>query len=200
MAVDRKVYSGFTDNTAQNLLLDSGAFLKNFDPSKDTFDDAVAAGKILGATRGGGKFIAKPKIRAIAVDGVKGKAKGLQIIDEWEVSIESNVLEVTKHSLSTALTASTVDTNSDTKYDIINAKNYIELNDYIDNITFVGKLSKGGLPIVIQIFNALNMEGLTLQTKDKDEAIIAMKFEGTYDQKNLDTPPFKIWYPKEKTV
>lgn len=190
-----KTYSGYTSETAQNLILDAGAFFVDFDVAADTFDTAVTAGKLLGATRGGGQFSAIPNMRAIEVDGVKGKAKGLQVIDSWEVKMNANVLEATKDSLAKALTASAVD-ETGTDYDEITAKNYIELADYIGNITWVGKLSGNDEPAIIQIYNALNTNGLTLETQDQGEAVVAMEFEGHYDDSELDEPPFKIFYPK----
>nr|WP_309099069.1 hypothetical protein [Fredinandcohnia onubensis] len=193
---NKKTYSGYTDKTSENLLLDAGAFFVNYDMEADTFDTAVTAGKLLGATRGGGQFSAVPEIRSIEVDGVKGKAKGLQVIDSWEVKMTANVLEVTKDGLSKALTASELDTDTNQTYDIIKAKNLIELTDYIDNITFVGKKSGTAEPVIIQIYNALNTTGLTLQTQDKGEAVIAMEFAGHYDDAELDNPPFAIFYPK----
>ena len=190
-----KTYSGFNDKTAENLLLDAGAFFANFQVGTDTFESASA--KLIGATRGGGKFVAKPNIRSIEVDGVKGRAKGLQVIDSWEVSLSANVLEINKETLAKGLTATNdVDESTTEGYSIITAKNYIELTDYTENITFVGKISGQEKPVIIQIYNALNVEGLTLQTKDKDEAVISLNFVGSYDTKTLDTPPFKIFYPK----
>lgn len=195
--MSRKTYSGYTQETAENLLLDAGAFFINFDVEADTFETAVTAGKLLGATRGGGQFSAVPEIRNIEIDGVKGAAKGLTVIDSWEVKMTANVLEVTKEGLSKALTSSEVDSSTNENYDIIKAKNYIDLTDYIDNITFVGKLSGADEPVIIQIYNALNTTGLTLQTQDKNEAVIAMEFQGHYDAQELDNPPFAIYYPKE---
>ena len=196
---NKKVYSGYTEKTAKNLLLDSGAFFVNFDVDSDTFDDAVTAGKLLGATRGGGNFTATPTLRRIEVDGIKGAAAGMQVIDEWVVSIVANVLEVTKEGLVKALTASEVDAESNEKYDIIKAKNYIDITDYIGNITWVGKLSGTEEPVIIQVYNAINTQGLTLQTQDKNEAVIAMTFTGHYGTDELDNPPFVIYYPKPKT-
>ncbi|TCJ05044.1 hypothetical protein [Cytobacillus praedii] len=192
----KKTYSGYTAKTAENLLLDAGAFFVNYDMDADTFDSAVTDGKLLGATRGGGQFSAVPEIRSIEVDGVKGKAKGLQTIDSWEVKMAANVLEVTLEGLSKALTASEVDSTTNNSYDILKAKNYIEITDYIENITFVGKKSGTADPVIIQIYNAINTTGLTLQTQDKNEAVIAMEFEGHYDDQDLDNPPFAIFYPK----
>lgn len=191
-----KTYSGYTAKTSENLLLDAGAFFANYDVATDTFDAAVTAGKLLGATRGGGEFEAKPSMRTIDVDGVKGAAKGLQVIDSWEVKITASVLEVTKEGLQKALTSSAVDTSTNLDYDIITAKNDIALTDYIGNITWVGKKSGSADPVIIQVYNALNTSGLKLQTQDKGEAVIAMEFVGHYSADDLDSPPFKVFYPK----
>lgn len=191
-----KTYSGFTATTAENLLLDAGAFFVNYIIETDTFDTAVVAGKLLGATRGGGGFEATPEMRAIEVDGVKGKAKGLQVIDSWEVKLTASVLEVTKEGLQRALTSSEIDTSTDVKYDILKAKNDIALTDYIDNITWIGKRSGSADPVIIQVYNALNASGLKLQTQDKGEAVIEMEFIGHYAADDLDSPPFAIFYPK----
>lgn len=196
MAGKRQSYSGYTEKTAENLLLDAGAFFIDFDVEEDTFESAVAEGKLLGATRGGGSFEATPEIRAIEIDGVRGKAKGLQVIDEWEIKMTANVLEVTKEGLALALTSSEIDEESSEKYNVIMAKNYIDLTDYYDNITYVGKISGSDEPLIIQIYNAMNTTGLTLETEDKNESVIEMEFEGHYDESDLDHPPFKIFYPK----
>ncbi len=195
----RKTYSGFTKQTAEHLLLDAGAFFKNYDTEKDDFDKAVAAGKLIGATKDGGEFSAVPEIRQIQVDGVKGKAEGLDVLDAWDVYIKANVLEIKKETLAAALCASEVDSESNEKYEIITAKNNIDLDDYIENITWVGTLSGSEEPVIIQVYNAINTEGLKLSTKDKDQSVIAMNFSGRYDADDLNTPPFKIMYPKLET-
>lgn len=189
-----KTYSGFTEKTAKNLLLDAGAFFKNYDIASDTPD--TAREKLLGATRGGGQFIAKPVIRPLEVDGVKGNAKGLQILVSWEISIEANMLELPAETLKIALVSADIDEASNPSYDIITARNDIELSDYIDNITWIGTQSGSNAPVIIQVFNALSTEGLTLKTVSKDEAVVLMKFIGHYEGDDLETPPFNIYYPK----
>ena len=122
----------------------------------------------------------------------------MQVIDSWDVSLSANILEINKATLTKALTATNaIDDSTTDGYSIITAKNYIELTDYIENVTYVGKISGSEKPVIIQIYNALNVDGLSLQTKDKDEAVIALNFVGTYDTKTLDVPPFKIFYPKD---
>lgn len=191
-----KKYSGFTTETAKSLLLNAGAYFKNYDVSTDDFDSAVAAGKLIGATKGGGEFSAVPEIRQIEVDGVAGRAKGLETIDSWDIYLKANVLEVKETTIQSGLAASSVDTSTNTDYDIITASNNLEVSDYIDNITWVGTLSGSNKPVIIQIFNALNTEGLKFSTTDKAEATISLTFYAHYTQDDLDTPPFKIYYPK----
>lgn len=191
-----KKYSGFTTETAKSLLLNAGAYFKNFDVSTDDFDSAVVAGKLIGATKGGGEFSAVPEIRQIEVDGVAGRAKGLETIDSWDIYLKANVLEVKEATIQSGLAASSVDTSTNTAYDIITASNNLEVSDYIDNITWVGTLSGSNKPVIIQIFNALNTEGLKFSTTDKAEATISLTFYAHYTQDDLDTPPFKIYYPK----
>lgn len=199
----KRTYSGFTKETPERLLLDAGAFFKNFvyengGAKNDTFESAVNAGKLIGATKGGGEFSAVPSIRHIEVDGVKGRAKGLEVVDSWDVYLKATVLETTSESVREALGAAAVDTESDEAYDVITGKPYIELADYLDNVTWVGTLSGSDEPVIIQVFNGLNTEGLKLTVQDKGEATIPMTFYGHYTFDDLDSPPFKVLYPKKK--
>lgn len=198
----KKVFSGFTKATPEHLLLDAGAFFKNFKyeeggSSNDTFEKAVSDGKLIGATKGGGEFSAVPEIRSIGVDGVKGRAKGLETIDSWEVYLKATVLETTPESIKAALGAATIDSETDDNYDIVTGNADIDLNDYLDNVTWVGTLSGSSEPVIIQVFNTLSTEGLKFTVQDKNEATIPMTFYGHYTFDDLDTPPFRILYPKK---
>ena len=199
----KKVFTGFTKETPERLLLDAGAFFKNFvyipgGDRNDTYDSAVAAGKLLGATKGGGEFSAVPNIRQIEVDGTKGRTKGLEYIDYWDVYIKATIVEATTDAIKSALCAANVDAGSDTKYDVITGKSEIELSDYIDNVTWVGKLSGSNEPVIIIVDNALNTDGLKLTVQDKSEATIPMTFYGHYDTESLEEPPFHVFYPKKE--
>lgn len=194
--IKKKSYSGYTEETGKRLLLDAGAYFKNFDVDTDTYESAVADGKLIGATRGGGEFNATPEIRQIPCDGVKGAAKGNSVIDSWLVTIKANVLEVSKETIAAGLCASVIDETDNSKYYVIAAKNEIEDADYIGNITWIGNLSGSSEPVIIQVLNALNQEGLKLTTQDKNEAVITMTFTGYYDSQDLSIPPFRIYYPK----
>lgn len=199
--MSKKSYSGFNEETTQNLLLDAGAIFVNFDIEEDTYDTAIEGGKLLGATSGGNTFAAVPEFRDVAVDGVKGRAKGLSFITAWEVTMTTNMLEFKEETYRRALAAAQVEDREigDGNYKSIKAKNYISDEDYIDNITFVGTISGSSNPVYIQVYNALNLGGLTVNNADDTDIVAELVFTGHYDANNLDNPPFAIFYP-ERTV
>lgn len=201
----RKSFSGFRKETKEHLVLDAGLFLKNFTYTAnenivEVITKAKADGNLLGATKGGGEFSAVAAIRQIEVDGVKGRAKGLETIDSWEVYLKANVLEATCETIKAALCAAKVDSESDTTYNIITGKGVIDDEDYLENITWVGNLSGSDKPVIVQVYNALNTDGLKLTVQDKNEATIPMTFHGHYTHDDLENPPFKIYYPKGDTA
>lgn len=187
--------SGYTAQTTENLLLDAGAFFKDYNPATDTFDSAVTAGKLIGATQGGGAFSAVPTMRRIEIDGVKGATKGLQSIDEWIVTMTANVKEISVESLKLAVTTARTSKSEETGYTKLTAVTDITMGDYAENITWVGRLSGSEKPVIIVVKNALSTNGLTLTVADKAEAVIPVTMTGHYDAGNLDEVPFEIYYP-----
>lgn len=190
-------FTGFNANTAKKLLLDAGAFVKDFDPDTDTWD-TIKDTKVIGATQGGGSFSAVPTLRRIEIDGVKGAAKGLEALDEWVVTITANVKEVSADTLALALASSknTPTVDAPEGYNKITANNEIALTDYLTNIAWIGKLSGSDKPVIIVVKNALCTNGLSLTMADKAEGVIALTFTGHYDPAELDSPPFEIYYPE----
>ena len=190
------MFTGLSKNTPKHLQLDAGAFLKNYDVTKDTWATAKET-KLLGATVGGGSFSAVPTVRNIEVDGVKGAVKGLTAIDEWVVTLTANVKEITAETLKMAL-AGGVSAAADTPagYTKITAKGSIDDTDYADNITWVGRLSGSADPVIIVVKNALATNGLTISFADKSEGMIPVTVTGHYSLDDLETPPFDIYYPK----
>ena len=196
----RKAKSGFTKKTKENLLTGAGAFFKNFKVGVDTLESAIADGKLLGATQGGGEFKAVATIRQIEVDGVAGKAQGLEIIDSWEVSQNMNLLETTEESIKLALGAADIDTTSNGTYNIIKGRSYFVDDDYLDNLTYIGTITGSNTPVIIQIYNALSTDGLDIKTEDKKEAVLSITVYGHYVEDDLDSPPYAIFYPKKNNV
>lgn len=189
-------FTGFNANTAKRLLLDAGAFVKNFEPETDTWD-TIKDTKVIGATQGGGSFSAVPTVRRIEIDGVKGAAKGLEALDEWVVTLTANIKEISAEALALALgSAKSADAVTPEGYSKITANNAITVDDYLDNITWIGKLSGSDKPVIILVKNALCTNGLSLTMADKAEGVLALTFTGHYDPSELDSPPFEIYYPE----
>ncbi|MDD7306607.1 MAG: hypothetical protein PUG67_08460 [Peptoniphilaceae bacterium] len=197
-----KVINGLNSNTTKHLVFDAGAFFKNYDIKSDTFDSAIEANKLIGATKGGGSFKAIPTFREIELDGMRGALKGTKILESWEVTIGANVAEVTPSNLALSLGVSSAIESLEANpqnYKKVTGKMCISDKDYLDNITWVGTISGSDEPVIIQVYNALNTKGLELSFEDKGELVIEMEFVGHFDMKNKEVP-FAIYYPKLEEV
>lgn len=191
-----KRYSGYTEETMEHRATGAGAYFKNYDPKTDTVTKATEAKKLLGATKGGGDVNIKAILRNIEIDGVPGDVKGMVEVDSWEVSMNANLIEVTPDNIKLALgVAKMEDSTTPANYKKITGKNVVAVEDYQDNITFIGTVSGFDEPVIIQIFNVLSTEGLKYGSKDKDDTVIPVSFKGHYAANKLDEPPYAIWVP-----
>lgn len=209
MAFSKKAYNGITEKTPLNLQLDAGAVFKNFTVGTDTYATAKAAGKCLGATQGGGTFTAKPTIRTIDVDGAVGRVKGLADIESWECSLSATFIETTVDTLKMALTSA-----SDIKgtgapesgngvpagYTKIAGNAGISDDDYTENLTWIGCISGSEDPLIIQLSNGLNEDGLSMDFAPKSEGKVKVTLYGYNNLADFETaevkPPFAIFVPE----
>lgn len=185
----KKTYTGLTTKTKKHLLLGAGAFFKNFLVGTDTYESAVAGGKLLGATQGGGEFSAVATFRQIPVDGAVGDIKDLEDIERWDVTMNATMLEVTKQTVALALGSATITTMTGTApYNKIVGNNGLSSGDF-NNITWCGCLLGETKPMLIQIDNALCTNGLNLSMTDGEEGKIALEFRGFYDAVDTGAEP-----------
>ena len=196
------IITGYTCDTKQNFLLDSGAVFKNFVVGTDTAKTAQAAGKLLGATRGGSSFTATPEIRMREVDGLRGTPKGGISIDSWAVTLVANFIEWTPETLKAALGAAEI-SDDEEGYKLIRGRNMPNDEDYYDNITWVGTISGSDEPVIIQIYNALSTSGISASFADKSEAVLPVTFQATYDAcgaqpTDPNFAPFAIYFPERR--
>jgi hypothetical protein len=195
----KKNYTGLRKETKKHISLGAGAVFVNFDPITDTYETAKTAGKILGATQGGGEFKAQATFRQLEVDGASGRVKSLTDIEKWEVSYKTTLIETSVDTIKAAIAAAKTETTTKPGYTKIEGKSLLDESDYKKNITFVGSISGSEKPIIIQVFNALNEDGFTFAPQDNAEGKIACTFYGYNDLDDYLTdtvePPFAIWYP-----
>lgn len=195
MGLFKKRMTGYTEKTMTDLQTGAGAYFKDFDIETDTFASAVAAGKLLGATQGGGTFTAKPTITPIEVDGVPSAAMGMEEVEGWEVTMQANIMEVTAANIANALGASKTSNAKGGAYKKIEGRMYIELSDYKGNITFLGDVKGYDQPMIIQIYNALATDGISINPQDKKVSLIPTTFKGHVSPTDYEVPPFAIFVP-----
>lgn len=188
--------TGYTNKTKRNLMLGSGAVYVDYEYGVDTPSTATA--KLLGATQGGLEFKAIPTIRNIQIDGVLGKVADLDVIDAWEVSLGGSFIEINSEVIRRALAAVTKTT--DAGYDVFQGATEFSASDYLTNITYIGTVAGSDEPIVIQLYNAIDTQGLTFKAEDGKEGTVDMLFEGRYAVADNGVPPFKIYWPKTAVV
>lgn len=180
---------GFNEQTAKNLLIDSGAIYKNY---------GLVNEKLISATSGGNEFNANVKTRDVKADGVKGVQKNLRFITDSEITLKTNLLEFTAETLKMALMGEIDATGVD--YDVITGKTYIADADYLENIALVGKISGSSKPVIIILKNVLNTDGLKFKTEDDKDLVLPVTFTAFGDPKTPNDLPYEIRYPKALVV
>lgn len=184
--------TGLRASTFENLQLNAGMFLANFDYSTAT--DAATLGALLkterekttgsaliGATRGGGTFVCTPNTRSIEADGKREEWKGSSVNDGWTIKLTTTLLEINADNLKRSF--GTADVTDTEKKHTIKIRTDIKDADYINSLVWVGDTSKGY--VLIAIKNALNTAGATLTWTDKGEGTIPVEF--TAHQDGLET-------------
>lgn len=184
--------TGLRASTFENLQLNAGMFLANFDYSTAT--DAASLGELLkterektsgsaliGATRGGGTFVCTPNTRSIEADGKREEWKGSSVNDGWTIKLTTTLLEINADNLKRSF--GTADVTDTEKKHTIKIRTDIKDADYIESLVWVGDTSKGY--VLIAIKNALNTAGATLTWTDKGEGTIPVEF--TAHQDGLET-------------
>lgn len=180
--------TGLRASTFENLQLNAGMFLANFDYSTAT--DAATLGALLkterektsgsaliGATRGGGTFVCTPNTRSIEADGKREEWKGSSVNDGWTIKLTTTLLEINATNLKRSF--GTADVTDTEKKHTIKIRTDIKDADYIESLVWVGDTSKGY--VLIAIKNALNTAGATLTWTDKGEGTIPVEFTAHQD-------------------
>lgn len=174
--------TGLTTKTFDNLQLNAGVFLKNFDFSSATdaaalktkIATAITAGTdVLGATRGGGSFECTPSTRTIEADGMRYPFKGSTVNDMWTVKLKTTLLEATPENFKLALMSADIAENDNVT--TITIRTDIKDTDYIPKLCWVGDTSKGY--VLIELSNALNLSGATFTFADKGEGTLPVEFQ-----------------------
>ena len=190
--------TGLRPTTFENLQLNAGVFLLNFEygdfETVAELETAILLAleqetDILGATVGGGAFECTPEIRTIEADGMRYPVIGSTVNDMWTVKLTGTMKEITPDNFAKALMCAdkAVSGNKTT----IKVRTDIRLSDYIPNLCWVGDTSKGF--VLISISSALNLTGASFTFTDKGEGTLPFEFQGHQDDlTNMQYAPCEI--------
>ena len=186
------------NETFDNLQLNAGIFLKNFDYSEISDSDELKSAivtaittdtNVLGATRGGGTFTVTREMRTPEVDGMRYNFKGGNFVDSVDAYLSTTLVEVTASNVRDLLAGVTT---TDGLKTTINMRTAISDADYLENVCWVGDLSDGRL-VLICLKNAINTADFTLTFADKNEGTLAVEFHACQAQVNdYDEAPFEV--------
>ena len=187
--------TGVSSNTPKNILFGAGTIHKGLKYTTSTwnFEDSI-----VGATSGGSKLSIMPEVTKVEVDGALVATKGLAVKTGETATMEINFIELTEDIIK-AGTLGKTGTSDDTTCNVIVPKADIVEGDYWENIAFVGKTLEGKNIIAI-LENALCTSGFEQEGKNKEGAVGKYTFECHAElTSDLDTLPWKIYYPKSTT-
>lgn len=193
--------------TFQNLQLNAGAFLIDFAYSEYTDATALRTAlttalqdntKVLGATRGGGSFVATSEIREPEVDGKRYRFKGGAFVDSVDAQLSGTLVEIRPEVFAKVLATGEAATSG--KKTTVKMHTAIQSTDYIDSLVWVGDMSDGGI-VLIALKNALNNNGMTLTFADKGEGTIPFEFHAYQDAvEDYDYAPFEVIFLDKPTT
>ena len=190
--------TGLDATSLQNLQLNAGIFLKNFDYSG--YADAASLRAAIaeaarnpdnriGATRGGGSFRCVPVTREIEADGMRYAFVGSTVYDAWDIRLSTTLLEATPGNFRLAMGGADVQTQG--AISTITLRTAPAPADYISHLLWVGDTSQGLL--LIDLKNALNTAGLNLTFTDKGEGTIPIEMHAHQDAVgDADQAPVKV--------
>lgn len=185
-------FTRIPETTFQNLQLNAGVLLSDFDTSTGTVEEA----DLLGATSGGVNFTATPTYSDWGedVDNCPVNVKELKKLDSWAVIMSGTFVTVTTNLAKTLVGAADINKSDATK---VTPRNDVAVADFAD-IWWVGDYSdkngdtKGGY-VAIHMLNSLSTGGFQLQSSNRAKGQFAFEFTGHYSIEDQSKVPFEVY-------
>lgn len=182
-------YTKIPETTFQNLQLNAGVLLSDFDPE----DAAVANENIIGATTGGVNFTATPTFSDYGedIDNCPKNMMELKKLDSWEISMSGTYVTVDANAVKALVGAADVSGNK------ITPRNDVLLTDFTD-VWWVGDYSdqngetNGGY-VAVHMMNALSTGGFAIQSSDNGKGNFAFTYTAHYSMSEQETVPFEVY-------
>lgn len=182
-------FTKIPETTFQQLQLNAGVLLRNFDPTSAEVDNA----DIIGATSGGVSFAATPSYSDFGadIDNCPRNMMELKNLDGWDITMGGSFVTVDSAAAKLLIAAADVTENK------VTPRNDVAEEDFGD-IWWVGDYSdkngeKNGGYIAIRMMNALSTGGFSLQTSDRAKGTFAFIFTAHYSMAAQETVPFEVY-------
>lgn len=198
--------SALREATFDNLQLNVGIFVKNFDYEDladadavlDAIDDEIETGtNLLGCTRGGGSFSVAREMRNPQIDGLRYRFKGGTYVDSADPSLSTTLVETTPDNFATALGGTATTTGKKT---VVKMPTALTDASYLDNLCWIGDLADGRV-VMIVLYNAVNTADFTFTFADKGEGGFGVEFHGCQDDVlDYDEAPFEVIFFEKATA
>lgn len=181
------MFTKIPQETFDQLQVDAGVLLKNFDPSDP---EEPADEDIVTATTGGITINANPTYEdwASDVDNCPPNLKELKHLTGWDMNIQTTALGTDPELIRLALGAADIDGADTTK---IIPRRKLKQSDFAD-LWWVGDKADGGL-VAVKIKNALSTAGLSLKTTKDGKGNISLTLTGHVSINDQDTMPMEFY-------
>ena len=173
--------------TFDELQLDAGILLYNFDPANPTVKDE----DIICATTGGinPTCVATYSDFFEDVDNAPNNVLEGKHLDGWDCKISTTCLGTSPKSIRLALGAADIDSNNPSK---IVPRMFLDKNKDFKDIWWVGDKANGGF-VAIQLKNALSTDGFSLQTTKNGKGTIGLGLTGHVSIAKQDEVPMDFY-------
>ena len=185
-------FTKIPETTMQNIQLNAGVLLSEFNPATPT----ISLSNIIGATTGGVNFRATPTFTDFGedIDNCPKNTKELKQLDNWEVVLSGTYVTITAALAKGLVALADVDSTDATH---IVPRNDVSQDDF-DEIWWVGDYSdktgntNGGF-VAVKMSNALSTGGLQIQSTDKNKGQFAFEYTAHYSISEQEKVPFDVY-------
>ena len=173
-------------STFDELQIEAGVLLKNFDPATGEFTDA----DMITATSGGIQLDVKPEISDFGddVDNVPKNTMELAHVDDITATLKTTALCINEQSLIRYLGPA----YKDEQTGAIKLRKSFDLNTDFADLWFVGDIAGGGM-VAAKMSNALSTDGLSLKTEKKGKGKIGVTFTSFYSIEDTEIVPVEFY-------
>lgn len=182
-------YTKIPETTFQNLQLNAGVLLSDFNPA----DATVANENIIGATTGGVNFTAVPAFSDYGedIDNCPKNMLELKKLDSWDINMSGTFVTVDADSAKNLVGAADASGNK------ITPRNDVLKTDFVD-LWWVGDYSdengetNGGF-VAIHMMNTLSTGGFAIQSNDNGKGNFAFTYTAHYSMDAQEIVPFEVY-------